>query len=98
MIQAIGPVRRTAAFASSAPAFASLQAQLQRYEQQLSECVNCATAKTPKGKANIDSINAHIGQVKANMAQAGAVQRAAAIERTGAPAPDGLGARIDVYA
>jgi hypothetical protein len=35
------------------PSATSLQAQLQRHEKQLSECVNCESAKTPQGKADM---------------------------------------------
>ena len=95
MLQPVGAVSPAAAYSGGAPAFASLQAQLQRYEQQLSECVNCASAKTPKGKADIDAISARIGQVKARMAQADDVQPAPTPQPR---APQGLGGRIDVYA
>ena len=94
MVQPIGAAG-SAAYAGSAPAFASLQAQLQRYEQQLSECLNCASAKTPEGKADIDAISARIGQVKARMAQADDTQQAAMPQHR---ARQGLGGRIDVYA
>jgi hypothetical protein len=46
-----------------------LQAQLQRYQQQLSDCVNCASAKTPQGKADIQAISARISEVKQSIAQ-----------------------------
>ena len=94
MVQSIGAVS-PAAYAGGAPAFASLQAQLQRYEQQLSECVNCASAKTPEGKADIDTISARIGQVKARMAQADDAQQP---PKPQPRAQEGLGGRIDVYA
>lgn len=43
---------------------ASLQAQLQHYQQQLSDCVNCDSAKTPKGKSDIQAISAKISEVE----------------------------------
>jgi hypothetical protein len=88
MLQAINSSSPT-----PAPAFASLQAQLQRYQQQLSECINCASAATPEGKADIEAISARIGQLKGRMAQADAPEPPRA-----APAVAGLGGNIDVYA
>jgi hypothetical protein len=35
---------------------AGLQAQLKRFEHELSDCVNCASSKTPEGKAAIEVI------------------------------------------
>lgn len=46
-----------------------LQARLDRYQKQLSDCVNCASAKTPKGKADIAAISARIDDVKRAIAQ-----------------------------
>jgi len=57
------------AYGSGGPSAASLQAQLQRYQQQLSDCVNCASAKTPQGKADIQAISARISEVKQSIAQ-----------------------------
>ena len=96
MVQAISPVRGAAPYAGSAPAFASLQAQLQRYEQQLSDCVNCASAKSPQGKTDIDAINARINQLKARMAQAETVKQSANISQV--RPSEGLGMRVDIYA
>jgi hypothetical protein len=48
----------------NAPAAAALLAQLQRLQQQLSDCVNCAAGKTPEGKAAADAIRAKISQVE----------------------------------
>jgi hypothetical protein len=58
------------AYGGGAPSATSLQAQLQRYQQQLSDCVNCASAKTPQGKADIQAISARISQVQQRIAQA----------------------------
>ncbi|WP_426110345.1 hypothetical protein [Massilia sp. PWRC2] len=84
---------------ASTPSPASLQAQLQRYEHQLSDCVNCASAKTPQGKADIDTISARISQVQQRLAQLDGNSEAPAAPTTGA---SGAGARhggfIDVFA
>ena len=42
----------------------SLQAQLDQYQKQLADCVNCASAKTSAGKQEIASISAKISSVK----------------------------------
>lgn len=44
-----------------------LDAQLARYEKQLSECINCASAKTPEGKQAIDDLYGKIHDLKAKM-------------------------------
>ena len=46
---------------------ASLDAQMQRYQRQLSDCVYCQSAKTPEGKAAIDKVNEKISMVKTQM-------------------------------
>lgn len=53
----------------NAPAAAALLAQLQRLQQQLSDCVNCASGKTPEGKAAADAIRGKISQVEQRIAQ-----------------------------
>lgn len=76
------------------PSPVALQAQLQRFQQQLSDCVNCASAATPKGKADIEAIAARITQVQQRIAQTdGADEAGAAPVASAAPA-----GRIDVFA
>jgi hypothetical protein len=41
-----------------------LEYQLTRYQKQLSECVNCESAKTSKGKSDIEEINEKISGIK----------------------------------
>lgn len=55
--------------AAMAPAAAALLAQLQRLQQQLSECVNCASGKTPEGRAQADAIRGRISQLENRIAQ-----------------------------
>src|SRR5450830_451319 len=57
------------AYAAGAPSSTALHAQLQRYQKQLSDCVNCASAKTQAGEANIEKISAQISQIKQRIAQ-----------------------------
>ncbi|WP_198116532.1 FlxA-like family protein [Massilia rhizosphaerae] len=83
------------------PSATSLQAQLQRYEKQLSECVNCESAKTPQGKADIQAISARISQLKESIAQTDKASASRAVPDAPAPAASanaGPGQFIDVFA
>lgn len=53
-----------AASAAARPSAASLQARLDHYRKTLADCVNCASAKTSEGKANIARIAAEISRVE----------------------------------
>jgi len=107
MVQAISSSVSAPGGASGGPSAASLQAQLQRFQQQLSDCVNCASAKTPEGKTAIREAAAKVSQVTQQLdalQNAGHRQAGAATDGT-APvggahrgARDGLGANIDVEA
>ena len=57
--------------------------------------MNCATAKSRKGKADIDAISARISQSKARLAQAETVKQAANISQV--RPPEGLGVHVDIY-
>ena len=46
-----------------------LNAQLNRLKQQLADCVNCESAKTPEGKANIQKITLRVGETEARLNQ-----------------------------
>lgn len=81
-------------YGAGKPSPVALQAQLQRFQQQLSDCVNCASAATPKGKADIEAIAARIAQVQQRIAQTGGADQAGAAPVARA-APAG---RIDVFA
>src|SRR5450830_769545 len=48
----------------SAPAAGALQAQLEQYQRQLSDCVNCSSASTPEGKQEIVEISRKISGLK----------------------------------
>lgn len=52
---------------------AGLDAQLSQLQSQLADCVNCASARTPEGKAKIQEISLKIQSLKARIeAQAAA--------------------------
>ncbi|NIA56282.1 hypothetical protein HAV22_21875 [Massilia sp. TW-1] len=59
---------RTGTYVPDATSSVGLRAKLDRYEKQLSDCVNCASAKTPEGKADIAAISAKIDEVKRTIA------------------------------
>jgi hypothetical protein len=89
---------------ASAPASAALQATLEQLQHQLSDCVNCATAGTDQGKADIANIKAQIGAVEQSLARprtspAQADPAPPAPDQVSAPSPLVLiGSRIDVFA
>jgi len=59
MISSIGSFTAYA-FDSTAKPTAGRDAQIARYKKELSDCVNCESAKTVKGKANIKAITGKI--------------------------------------
>lgn len=85
------------------PSPVGLQAQLQRFQQQLSDCVNCALATTPQGKSDIQAIVARISQVQQSIAEidSGQFARSGAATQPAAPAASAnalQGSVIDVFA
>lgn len=87
----ISPLPAAAAGAKAIPAPAALQAALEQLQHRLSDCINCASAATPRGKADIARIEAQIGQLR---------QRLEAPDPAAAPAAPAspLGRVIDLYA
>ncbi len=105
MPQAITPLAAAAgapAYSGGKPSPAALQAQLQRFQQQLSDCVNCASAKTSQGKSDIQAIAARISQVRQSIAETDSGQTARPSGATQAAptasASAQQGSRIDVFA
>jgi hypothetical protein len=93
MVSTIGASSYASPAGTSASA-ASLQAQLDRYQKQLSDCVNCASAKTPQGQAAIRDLSGKIAAVKAHIEQA-------ASAKSSTPAPSAtasLGGLLNVFA
>ncbi|MCF8178756.1 MAG: hypothetical protein K9J74_09635 [Sulfuritalea sp.] len=73
MIQAIGAsVAYLTASTGTGTAPVSSDAQFLRLQKELSDCVNCATAKTALGKAKILAIEARINALKARLDAAAA--------------------------
>lgn len=79
--------------APAIPAAAALQATLERLQHRLSDCINCESAATAQGKADIARIEAQIGLARQRLdepVEAGAVVAKAASAT--------LGNTIDVLA
>ena len=91
-----GAAPATSVYGSGARSSVSLQAQLQRYQKQLSDCVNCASAKTWQGKADIQAISERISQIKQAIEQT--EKPSAAPSAPSAPSPQTIRGLIDVYA
>ena len=94
---------RTGTYVPDATSSVGLRAKLDRYEKQLSDCVNCASAKTPEGKADIAAISAKIDEVKRTIAGTsnGEGRAAPGSDAQVVVAPSSmspLGNRIDTYA
>jgi len=89
----LGAAPAASTYSSGVPSSVSLQAQLQRYQKQLSDCVNCASAKTSRGKADIQAISERISQIKRAIEQ---IEKPSAAPST--PNPQTTHGLIDVYA
>jgi hypothetical protein len=70
MVAAIGSTTLPSSSSTGAwSPVAGLEAQIQRYQKQLSDCVNCDSAKTIEGKKNIQDISDKISTAKAKIEQ-----------------------------
>ncbi|MES2072139.1 MAG: hypothetical protein V4488_17420 [Pseudomonadota bacterium] len=67
MVLAIASDAITGSLASSGVAGAALEAQLERYQKELADCVNCSSAKTSGGKAQIAELSGKISDLKTRM-------------------------------
>ena len=76
-----------------------MRAELARYEKALSDCVNCASAKTPEGQQEIQRLTSEISRLKARIEDAtkgtGAQGRRASVDQPNVKS-DGLSARADL--
>ena len=74
MVTATGALASAATPAVQGSAGAGgLNAQLARYEKQLAECINCASASTPEGKQAIEDLYGKIHDTKAKIEEARSV-------------------------
>ena len=101
MVQAIGGAAANSAFSGPAKA-AGLEYQLTRYQKQLTECVNCASAKTAAGKAAIEAISGKISSIRLRLDEVASSnpvrQVASAVATPAAATSTGLTGIIDVFA
>jgi hypothetical protein len=107
MVQAIGS-STSAGAAVSSPPIGGLDAQLARYQKELSECVNCESAKTPEGKKTIQAVSDKISVVKARLEEVvtgksnsqSVKQEPSSAKATAAPssAKAAVGSAVDVFA
>lgn len=66
MVAAIGSTALPGSGASASPT-AGLEAQVIRYQKQLSDCVNCDSANTAQGKETIQQVSNKISAAKARI-------------------------------
>jgi hypothetical protein len=66
MVAAIGSSTFTSPSVAASPT-AGLEAQIARYQKQLSDCVNCDSANTLQGKENIQQLSNKISAAKARI-------------------------------
>jgi hypothetical protein len=67
MLSAIGSSTSFPSPADAGISTAGLEAQVDRYQDELSSCVNCSSAKTLEGKEKIQSISNKISALKARL-------------------------------
>ena len=67
---------------STAKSTAGLDAQIAAYKKELSNCINCESAKTAKGKANIQNISNKIALLTEQVQQASPSQNANQLSST----------------
>lgn len=73
MVASIGSAALSSPGVATTPT-SGLETQITRYQKQLSECVNCASAKTPEGKAAIETISNKIGSAQARIEEINAAR------------------------
>ena len=78
------------------PPVTGLQAQVARYKKELSDCVNCASAKTPQGKANIEAILNKISVIQERIDNSHETQAQDAAQASPPSAHPTLGKRLDI--
>jgi hypothetical protein len=96
------------AIGAAQPRPVNLDADLAKYEGQLSDWTFCPSGKTPEGKVKIAQLSDRVSSIKTQMhkaeqARAAANAPAAAAPRVAAPVragaePKALGTHVDVYA
>lgn len=67
MVSAIGSPPASSVAPTTGASTAGIEAQIVRYKKELSDCVNCASAKTPEGKLAIEAISTKISTAEARI-------------------------------
>jgi len=67
MVSAIGSAFGSTRVSDPAATAAGIEAQIARYKKELSDCVNCESAKTTGGKAEIAAIASKISTAEARI-------------------------------
>jgi len=67
MVSAIAPALIPGTGATTGTDAVSLEAKIARYKQELSDCINCESAKTSQGKADIQRISNLISIAEARL-------------------------------
>lgn len=67
MVSAIGSSATSSAFSSTVASPAALEARIARDKKELSSCVNCESAKTKQGQANIQALASKISLAEAHL-------------------------------
>lgn len=67
---------------------AGIQAQIDQLEHQLSDCVNCASAKSPEGKAQIDDISSKLANARQRLDHLSTHRPDSTPATSSAPGPD----------
>lgn len=76
----------------------ALQAELQRAQLKLSDCVGCASAKTPSGQKQIAMLRAEVQGIEQRLEKVDQAEGARTASTPAAPALSPLGNFLDVYA
>lgn len=85
MLSAISPPVFTNPVGTARPA-AGLEAQLDRYQIQLADWVNCPSCKTAEGKAKIAEISGKISDIQSRIEEAAAAKSVTPAPNAIAPA------------
>ncbi len=95
----VAPIGATSAYATvpSADPATTADAQIVSYKKELSDCVNCDSAGTAEGKANIQSILDKINAAQERIARAAEAKSSGSATDV-QPANSMLGNRLDTFA
>jgi hypothetical protein len=84
--------------AGTGPSVVGLQAQLDRYQKELSDCTNCSSAKTLEGRQSIQTLSNQIGEIKARIEAVTITKLATPNARISVGITANLGSILNVFA